>query len=162
MPVPGSRAGPAAWCMENGDAIDLTTFYGVVAIQGKLNENRLANHTSLDMCVRCSLPTETRSSLPRSLQFIHPARVLSSLGQCIMVSRLETYPRDPRTHRISMDTILSLLSHTHDIDTARVRAIKMHSFLGMIDTSIESRRYHDSQWMLLIPIRTVHLYSQLA
>jgi hypothetical protein len=93
MPVPGSRAGPATWCMENGDAIELTMFYGVVAIQGELNKNRLANHTGLDMCVRCSLPTEVRFPLPGSLQFIHPPHVLSSLGQCKMVSRIETYPK---------------------------------------------------------------------
>jgi hypothetical protein len=80
----------------------------------------------------------------------------------MMVSRLETYPNGAKDSS-HLDGYYSVTpTHTHEINTARVRAIKMHNPLGMIDTFTESRGYHDAQWMLLISITTVHLYGQLA
>jgi hypothetical protein len=43
---------------------------------------------------------------------------------------------------------LSLPSHSHDMNTAGVEAIKMHSSLWIVDTSLESRWDHESQRML--------------
>jgi hypothetical protein len=48
---------------------------------------------------------------------------------------------------VCAETTLSPLLRRH---TCEIEAIKMHSCFQMVDTSIESRQYHDFQWTLHI------------